>query len=430
MWYRYLLIISLLAGASSLKAQQQEYVLIDQAIHALNETLINDITSPPVASRDYYYSFLAMYEAARSADPAYPGFAGKLNGLKALPTPPKEPMDPLVAALSAFEYCARAMVFSKALFSDNYAPVVAALKNRPVDAEVVSKSSDYGVLVAKAILHWADADGFAKTRTMQRFTVSKTPGSWQQTAPDFMEAVEPYWNTLRPAVLPSLEAFRISPPAVFNSPRFKDECREVYEKVNTLTAEEKAIASFWDCNPFATQTVGHLMYSVKKISPAGHWVGIAGQAMKQHHAPLIKGLYTYALLSIGIYDAVITAWDEKYRSNYIRPETAIQQAISPTWLPFLQTPPFPEYPSGHSVISMASATILTRLYGENQSYTDSTELEYGLPRRNFQSFYQAANEAAISRLYGGIHFREAIENGILMGRKVGEFVLSQAAIHD
>lgn len=428
MWYRFLFIISVLVGAPSLKAQQQEYVLIDQAIHALNETLINDITSPPVASRDYYYCFIAMYEAARSADPAYPGFAGKLNGLNALPSAPHQAMDPLVAGLSAFEYCARTLVFSKGLFTDNYAPVAATLKSRP--SEPYAISSAYGVAVAKSVLQWADGDGFAKTRTMQRFTVSKTPGSWQQTAPDFMEAVEPYWNTLRPAVLPSLDAFRISPPAVFNSPAFKAECREVYEKVNTLTPEEKAIASFWDCNPFATQTVGHLMYSVKKISPAGHWVGIAGQAMKQHHAPLIKGLYTYALLSIAIYDAVIAAWDEKYRSNYIRPETAIQQAISPTWLPFLQTPPFPEYPSGHSVISMASATILTSLYGDHQFYTDSTELEYGLPRRNFQSFYQAANEAAISRLYGGIHFREAIENGKLMGRKVGEFVLSQATKHD
>lgn len=428
MWYRFLLIISVLAGAPALKAQQQEYVLIDQAIHALNETLINDITSPPVASRDYYYCFLAMYEAARAADPAYPGFAGKLNGLKALPSPPQPDMDPLVAGLSAFEYCARTLVFSKALFTDNYAPVAATLKSRPAEPYAISNA--YGVAVAKSVLQWGNGDGFAKTRTMQRFTVSKTPGSWQQTAPDFMEAIEPYWNTLRPAMLPSLDAFRISPPAVFNSPAFKAECHEVYEKVNTLTPEEKAIASFWDCNPFATQTVGHLMYSVKKISPAGHWVGIAGQAMKQHNAPLIKGLYTYALLSIAIYDAVIAAWDEKYRSNYIRPETAIQQAISPTWLPFLQTPPFPEYPSGHSVISMASATILTSLYGDHQFYTDSTELEYGLPRRNFQSFYQAANEAAISRLYGGIHFREAIENGKLMGRKVGEFVLSQATKHD
>jgi hypothetical protein len=279
-------------------------------------------------------------------------------------------------------------------------------------------------------MQWAAADGFARTRTKQRFTVSKTPGSWQQTAPDYMEAVEPYWNTLRTATLPALESFRISPPAVFNSPKFTAECHEVYEKGNTLSAEEKAIAAFWDCNPFATQTVGHLMYSVKKISPAGHWVGIAGQAIRQHHASFIKGIYTYALLSIAIYDAVIVAWDEKYRSNYIRPETAIQQAISPTWLPFLQTPPFPEYPSGHSVISMASATILTRLYGDGQSYTDSTELDYGLPKRSFRSFYQAANEAAISRLYGGIHFREAIENGKVMGRKVGEYVIEQLVDHD
>lgn len=430
MWYRCLLFISLVAGCQKASAQQQDFLIVDQAIHALNTVLINDITSPPVASRNYYLCFLAMYEAARSTDRQYPGFSGKLNGLSALPLPPVKPIDPLIAGLSAFQTCARALVFSKDLFAEAYAPVAAALKNRSVDSVQAHESEQYGEMVAKAILQWAATDGFAKTRTMKRFTVSKTPGSWQQTAPDFMEAVEPYWNTLRPAALPSLEAFRISPPAAFNSPRFKEECREVFAKVNTLKTEEKAIAAFWDCNPFATQTVGHLMYSVKKISPAGHWVGIAGQAIRQHQASLIKGLYTYALLSIAINDAVIVAWDEKYRSNYIRPETAIQQALSPTWLPFLQTPPFPEYPSGHSVISMASATVLTRLYGDGQSYTDSTEVDYGLPKRNFQSFYQAADEAAISRLYGGIHFREAIENGKLMGRKVGEYIITQFGRHD
>ena len=129
-------------------------------------------------------------------------------------------------------------------------------------------------------------------------------------------------------------------------------------------------------------------------------------------------------MSIGIFDAIIACWDEKFRSDYIRPVTAIQQLISPVWQPRLQTPPFPEYPSGHSVISNASATILTSIFG-SFAYTDDVEMPYGLPKRNFTSFNQAANEAAISRLYGGIHYREAIENGKIMGTNVGNNVLQK-----
>ena len=143
---------------------------------------------------------------------------------------------------------------------------------------------------------------------------------------------------------------------------------------------------------------------------------------------MADALYAYSLVSVEIFDAIISCWDEKYRNNYIRPVTAIQQLISPVWQPLLQTPPFPEYPSGHSVISNTAATILTRLYGDNFHYTDDVEKPYGLPARSFTSFFAAAEEAAISRLYGGIHFREAIENGKSMGKYVGNNVLEKLAV--
>ena len=128
---------------------------------------------------------------------------------------------------------------------------------------------------------------------------------------------------------------------------------------------------------------------------------------------------------MGLMDAFICCWDEKFRSNRIRPETAIRNYIDPHWEPFLQTPPFPEYLSGHSTISAASATILTYYFGENFQYTDSVEVKYGLAPRSFTSFWQAAKEAAISRFYGGIHFMDAIDNGIIQGKKAGENVLKK-----
>jgi len=134
------------------------------------------------------------------------------------------------------------------------------------------------------------------------------------------------------------------------------------------------------------------------------------------------------MTSIALFDAFISCWDEKYRSNLIRPETIINEHIDPAWVPLLQTPPFPEYTSGHSVISSASAVALTDLFGDQFAFVDSTEVEYGLPARSFGSFYEAADEAAISRLYGGIHYRPAIDNGVKQGKRFGAYLLVKVKI--
>ncbi|RYZ76754.1 MAG: phosphatase PAP2 family protein, partial [Proteobacteria bacterium] len=128
---------------------------------------------------------------------------------------------------------------------------------------------------------------------------------------------------------------------------------------------------------------------------------------------------------ITIADAFISCWDEKYRSLVIRPETYINKYIDGAWMPLLQTPPFPEYTSGHSVISAAASILMTRMFGEHFSYADSTEVEFGIPVRHFTSFSQAAEEAAISRFYGGIHYMPSITNGLEEGKKIGEFILSR-----
>jgi len=133
----------------------------------------------------------------------------------------------------------------------------------------------------------------------------------------------------------------------------------------------------------------------------------------------------HAVVAATLMDAFIVCWDEKYQSSRIRPETVINRYIDPRWQPLLQTPPFPEYTSGHSVISTAVAEMLTYFLGDNFSFTDNTEVIFELPTRDFTSFRQAAEEASISRLYGGIHYRDAIENGQEQGRKVGEFIIGK-----
>lgn len=402
--------------------------LVEQSIKALTNVMVFDITSPPVASRNYAYSIIAFYEAAHPGNVAFKSFSGLLNGLDSLPSALKdEQYDWLIAGTSAFYKTGYAFVFSKDIFRKSWHSIELEIKKRSVSPGVYNRSVKYGEQVAEAVLQWARKDNYAQMRSMHRFTAATTVGTWQQTPPDYMEAIEPNWDKLRPMALPTSQQFDIPNPPAYNTNDFLKECKTVYETTQKLTNAQKNAANFWDCNPFATETVGHLMYSVKKISPGGHWMGIAGAAIQQKNQSLIEALHTYSLVSISVYDAFIACWYVKYKTNYIRPVTAIQQLISPTWQPMLQTPPFPEYPSGHSVVSMAAATVLTKIFGDNFQYIDDSEKEFGLPDRPFTSFYEAANEAAISRLYGGIHFMPAIENGKDLGKRVGSFILEKVA---
>jgi hypothetical protein len=200
---------------------------------------------------------------------------------------------------------------------------------------------------------------------------------------------------------------------------------EVYNLSNdSISVEEKKdIASFWDCNPFVSHFSGHVMFATKKISPGGHWIGITKLAALKAKLDFMRTAEAYAWVSIGLADAFISCWDEKYRSELIRPETYINKYIDDKWMPTLQTPPFPEYTSGHSVASATSAEILTHLFGENFAYEDTVEKEFGLPTRRYQSFKQAASEAAMSRLWGGIHYMPAIVNGSQQGNKLGSFIV-------
>ncbi len=431
-----MLLLSSAKGQSAATTQSAETALVRgqlddtriaaQCVQALTNVMVHDITAPPVASRSYVYSLIAFYEAVCPGDTRCRSFAGRLNELESLPkSDPGLDYDWLIAGTSAFYKTAYSFAFSKELFQRSWDSIEPQLHRRPISKEVYDRSVLFGQQVADRILEWVRADHYIHTRTLPRFTPDNKPGTWQQTGPDYMEAVEPHWDQIRPLTLSKAHQFTVPEPAPFGSVAYAKEVKEVYDIGRTMSDDQIALAKFWDCNPYATQTVGHLMYSVKKISPGGHWIGITTQVIRQQHEALAPALYVYSLVGIAVFDGFIAAWDEKYRTNYVRPITAIQKSISPTWEPLLQTPPFPEYPSAHSVISVASATVLTALYGDQFHYTDSVERSFGLPARSYPSFTAAAAEAAMSRLYGGIHFREAVENGEKMGREVGDQIVAR-----
>ncbi|MBU3026395.1 vanadium-dependent haloperoxidase [Zobellia galactanivorans] len=395
----------------------------------LTNVIVSDIFTPPVASRIYAYSNIAAYEGIRFMDSTKLSLSSRLNGLKELstPDPSKNYYYPLVSIV-AFTQVGKSLVFDLDKVEAIKNKMLGEVKEIGMDQEVYRNSIDLGETLASEILAWAAKDGYLRRTALPRYSVSDDPGRWRPTPPDYMEAIEPHWNTLRPFVLDSAAQFDPGLPTPFDSAEdspFYKEAMEVYETVENLDDDKLEVAKFWDCNPNISHTKGHVMYFQQQISPGGHWMHIAAQILEEQKADGVKAAETMSMLGVALADAFISCWDQKYKSSLTRPETYINNYIDQDWEPILQTPAFPEHTSGHSVASSAAATVLTGVFGDDYAFVDATEVPYGLPPRSFQSFWQAAEEAAISRLYGGIHYRPAIELGVKQGRAVGRLVLER-----
>ncbi|MFD2573415.1 vanadium-dependent haloperoxidase [Spirosoma soli] len=408
------------------KAANPEYY--NSALNKLTQVVIHDIFSPPVASRIYAYANLAGYEALVSFDPQYESLGGKLKRFQAGPKPEagKDYCFPL-ASTHAFLTVARALTFSVDYYDEFEKSFYEQYKKDGVPDEVYDRSMAYGEAVAKHILDYAAKDNYKQTRGFKH-TVTNAEGTWVPTPPAYMDAAEPQWNKLRCWAMDTCSQFMPPRPPAYSIAKdspYQKEVMEVYETGKQTDKQKQDIAYFWDDNAFVMNVAGHVMYASKKMTPGGHWLGIAQTVARQQKLNLMQTVEAYTLTSFALTDGFISCWDEKYRSNMVRPETVINKYIDPKWTPFLQTPPFPEYPSGHSVISTAAATVLTRLMGDNVAFTDSTEFQYGHGVRSFKSFLEAANEASISRLYGGIHYRSALVNGQVEGEKVGQWVIQK-----
>jgi membrane-associated phospholipid phosphatase len=424
----------MMATGCSLLLQAQHFdpkagtgvALLHRAEKALTSVIVHDIFSPPVASRIYLYANAAAYEAMIPSQKTYKSLSRSLSLFPVIPDGGTSPVNYELTALYAFLKTAEKYIFSEAMLEDSLVVLLKPYKNLP--AGIYQASISRAQVIIDSIGQWAAADHYKETRKLRRYSFIKEGGKWLPTPPGYMAAVEPYWSKIRPVALDSAAECRPVAPLPFSKEKGSSFYRQAYDVYTTgsqLSAEQRGIALFWDCNPFFLNTQGHLNFATKKLSPGGHWMSIAGIAALKTGADFMKSAAAYLLTSIALYDGFISCWEEKFRSNLIRPETYINANINEAWRPLLQTPPFPEYTSGHSVISTAAALALTNFFGEGFSFDDTTETPYGLPVRKFPSFAAAAAEAAISRFYGGIHYMASIENGQVQGRRVGEKVLEK-----
>lgn len=395
----------------------------------LTQIIIYDVFSPPVASRIYAYTSLAAYEAIRFAKPGNESVAENLNGFGKMPQPEKDKQyNYTLAASKAF--CT--VAFNIRIFSDtvlhHYEDSLENLFKQALPEDVYSRSIAFGDTIGKTILARAKKDMYKETRGMSKYLGSDADGKWQPTPPDYFDGTEPYWRLIKPFALDTSSQFRPMPPFPFSkdtNSAFYKMVKEVYTVNRNLSDSQKTIASYWDDNPFVMQHTGHLMFANKKITPGGHWMGITAIACKQSNADEVKTAKAYCLTAISLLDGFISCWDSKYFFEYVRPVTLVDSWFDNAWNPFLQTPPFPEYTAGHATISGSASTVLTALFGDNFAFHDNCDSAYIGMTRDFTSFKQAAAEASISRLYGGIHYRPSLDTSLVHGAMVGNNLLKK-----
>jgi membrane-associated phospholipid phosphatase len=446
--------------------------MVSEWMHSLYGAIRVERLSPPVASRLTAYASAALYAGLAAADPALEPLAGRLNGFPELPSPADaRAYDPTVVAVAAER------VVLDSLLRDALPTTRAALTRladslaRSRDSVGVlpaerTRSEELGSRIGAAIVAWSRTDGFDSTRVrapwvppagdaywvndspLTTYAAQNLSGASELVAPDnpanlvragavsdrglvlnrpklasakslppvnMAGMAEPYWGTVRPFALERWDAC----PAPEPPPYATDSAATLYRDAHdlhiigaSLTPDQRAVALFWADNPGESGT------------PVGHWLSIASQMVSERKLTANDAARLMLLTSVAQADAFVASWGYKYRHNLIRPRTYIRRLIDSTWEPLIPTPPFPEYPSGHSTVSAAAAEVMVALLGDG-AFDDSTGLTIGHAVRRFDSFRAAAREAGQSRVYAGIHFTFGNLGGRALGECIGATVVER-----
>ena len=401
-------------------------LLFSKTVKELNNVVMQNNFPPIIASRNYAYACIAAYETVAAGDIRFQSLAGQIKHLPALPQQDTANVNFHYASLLAFCKVGEAVTFPEGSMKNYVIKLDSIADASGISSMMKTASKQLADSVGNHILRWSKKDNYAQIRTAEKYNIKQEEGRWVPTPPAYAQALEPHWREIRSMVMDSATQFIPPPPPVFDmtdkESKFYKEVMAVKNAGDSLTEEQKHIADFWDDLGNRTIVEGHVMFTAKKFSPPGHWMNIVGIASQKANVDFSNTVYAYAKTAIAIFDAFIQCWDEKFRSNVVRPETVISKYIDQEWRPYLQTPPFPEYTCGHSTVSSSAAEVLTDVFSNNFVYTDSSELEFGIKNRSFTSFRQAAIENNWARFYGGIHYHNSCIVSTEYGKKVGELV--------
>ncbi|MBK6290634.1 MAG: vanadium-dependent haloperoxidase [Ignavibacteria bacterium] len=426
-----LLLVAFVAFARPIAAQTLSG---EEIAHQWNrcviEVIMEDGFGPPIAARIHAYSNLAGYQAAYHAEPTYISMVGKLNGFTSCPEPdPKLAYDWRVSAVAAYQVACSKLLYRTGI-SDSLAAVHFSRLEKDVAADVFARSKDYGIEVGKSINAYAKGDGYARTQGLPDYEWPRCDSCWIPTPPNFAKPLSPYCGRVRTIVLSGPNEFPVPPSIPFSTKKgspFYAAAMEVIETSKTLTEEQRQIANFWNDNPVLTNYHGHFIFNSRQISPGGHWMNITERVLRDRKAGMVRSMEVYSMTAFALFDGFTACWAEKFRGNLIRPVTYINKYIESSWEPLLQTPPFPEHASGHSTITAAAAEVLMANFGD-VAFVDSTEVPFGWAPRPFKNFREAAAEASVSRLYGGIHYRRGCDAGNEHGTMIGKAVVQRVQV--
>jgi hypothetical protein len=422
----------LLLGITSVQAQ-------DETRNLYNSTVVNELDSAPAlawidllydrvwhesvsapgAARLYGYGAVALYTALLPGMPSNYSMGGQLTDFPDVPYPSEENELDWLSVLNGTMSTVMMEMFGKG--SDETIRLIGELRSRQKSArmdatnfDIVENSLVYGDEIAEYLIDWMNSDGYWDIHGRAYELPTGDDMFWVPTR-EGMRTVEPYWGQLRPMMLPYADSCAVYMDVPFSTDpdsTFYAQAMEVKTVGENLTPEQREIAEYWIDTPSQSGT------------PAGHWMMLVKDVALQRELPLSTIAEMYVGVGIALSDSFISAWSLKYQINLLRPITYINTYIDPRWRTYLESPGFPEYPSGHSVNSAAAARVLTRMFGA-QHFTSTNITPSGLVTRSFTSFEHAANEAAISRIYGGIHFRSAVENGVKQGNCIGDFIMDR-----
>jgi hypothetical protein len=374
--------------------------------------------TPPIVARAFGYTGLTLYESLVNGMPNYRSMAGIVQDLETMPFPEKNQIYHWETVANNAQAAICKQIFAKN-HKDNLEKIE-KLQNEynklfqsKVPEDVFKKSIKYGEEIAKAIYIYSKTDGgheAEKNNYLKDYKPNASACMWLPVGNQ--QALLPNWGKNRTFIKGNSD-FELPPPPkceIGNSSILFVQALEVYSVGKNLTQEQKDIALFWSDDP------------IKTFTPPGHGVSIANQLVQKEKLTLEKAAELYCRLGIAASDAFVSCWKCKYTHNILRPVSYIQTAIDPNWKSFLDNPPFPEYTSGHGTVSGAIAMVLSDMFGYNYSFTDYSHQERGLKPRSYDSFIEFAQEAALSRLYGGIHYRMSNEEGLKNGKRIGRNV--------
>ena len=408
-------------------AQAQSPRITNCNIDAIN-IIMEDIFSPPVASRIHVYSNIAAYEVlCKAPNSPLKSLYGQIKHIPSISNP-KDSIHFECAANFAFLKILKKLVFTEYLADSLMLQERKYWTETLNNAQIISTSEAYAEQVKNELMPWIQKDGYIYTRTLERFKLSDSLGAWQPTPPEYHNGLEPNWMYIRKLTYDSLEFEPYKPNYAYSEKKsspFYKEALKVYLCLKKDSQKRAETAWYWDCNPATTISSGHLSYVVKKPTPGGHWLKITTQTIHNLKMNEMEATELYTMVSIAMFEGFIQCWSSKYKSNSIRPETYIQRNIDKNWNPLIETPPFPEYTSGHSVVSAAISSILTHYVKQPYSFYDSSQMFLDMKPRFFKSFLDASQEASMSRFYGGIHFMPALDVGRTMGFQISKNILNR-----